>query len=55
MDYECVRLREDERILRVTFKVNEGGRDRAERESEEVLLWSGPKVEVWEQGVCIRL
>jgi len=35
--------------LRVTFKVNEGGRDRAERESEEVLLWSGPKVEVWEQ------
>jgi S2P endopeptidase len=44
---ECVRLREDERILRLRF-LGDGGR-------EEVLLWSGPKVEVWEQGVFLLL
>ncbi|KIM76861.1 hypothetical protein PILCRDRAFT_825840 [Piloderma croceum F 1598] len=39
---ECVRLREDERILRITFRDDPGGR-------EEVVLWSGPRVEVLEQ------
>jgi hypothetical protein len=43
---ECVRLREDERILRITFRDDRGGR-------EEVVLWSGPRVEVLEQGSCL--
>ena len=49
-DDECVRLREDEQILRITFRDDQRGSGR-----EEVLLWSGPRVEVLEQGVCTAL
>ena len=45
-DSECVGLRKGERILRITFEAGEYGR-------KEVLLWSGPKVEVWDQGAYI--
>jgi S2P endopeptidase len=42
----CIKPRGDQDILRITVNHEDAG-----TEDERIVLWSGPRYEVWEQGM----